>query len=212
MLAIKLPFQVTLAAMLGGSVLLTLAAAGPVPAAPRAAPDIAALPQPATARALDLGALAQGYTDHAERIEAAQRSSPGAALLVFVSFTMPAATLERLVDQAARTQATLVVRGLINGSLRETVARIQQAIGRRTVAFQIDPQAFDRFAIVKTPTFVLVRAGAQGQPCGTGQCMPPHAFVATSGDVSLAYALRFIARQAPGFAREARRSLARLGG
>ncbi len=180
----------------------------PIPSAP----NLDALPQPKTSRPIDLEALAKGYEANADRIAAAQGLRSGPALLVFVSFAMPQPTLERLVDQAAKTQAALVIRGLANGSLRDTVTRIQRLIGTRQVAFQIDPQAFDRFAVTHTPTFVLVRDGAQSTPCSAGQCYASDAFVSTSGDVSLDYALEFIARQAPRFAKDAQSFLKKIRG
>lgn len=181
---------------------------GPVPAAP----NLDALPAPDSTRAIDLEALAKGYQANVNRMATAQGIQSGPGLLVFVSFSMPEPTLRRLVDQAAKAHAALVIRGFVNGSLRETVAHAQGLIGNRQVAFQIDPQAFDRFAVVKTPTFVLVRDGAQGQACGAGLCFPADAFVATSGDVSLDYALEFIARQEPQFAKDARRYLKKIRG
>ncbi|HYC49461.1 MAG TPA: type-F conjugative transfer system pilin assembly protein TrbC [Burkholderiales bacterium] len=85
-------------------------------------------------------------------------------------------------------------------------------IGQREVAFQIDPQAFDRFAIAKTPSFVLVREGAQSKPCSSGQCFASDAFVSTAGDVSLDYALEYIQRTAPQYSREAAQFLKRIRG
>jgi conjugal transfer pilus assembly protein TrbC len=180
----------------------------PIPAAPK----LDALPGPASSRAVDLEALAKGYEAHADRMAAAQGIQAGPGLLIFVSFSMPERTLQRLVDQAAKAQASLVIRGFVNGSLQETVAHAQRLIGNRQVAFQIDPQAFDRFAVVKTPTFVLVHGGVQGQACSAGLCFPADAFAATSGDASLDYALEFIARQAPRFANDARRYLKKIRG
>lgn len=180
----------------------------PVPATPK----LDALPVPGSTMPIDLQALARGYAANADQMAAAQTTKIGTGLMIFVSFSMPEPTLRRLVDQAARTQASLVVRGFINGSLQETVARAQGLIGNRQVAFHIDPQAFDRFAVDKTPTFVLVRGGAQGQPCGAGLCFAADAFAAASGDVSLDYALEFIARQAPHFATDAHRYLTRIRG
>ena len=148
-------------------------------AAAQSAPKIDALPTANGAKPVDLHALAKGYEANADRIAAANGFKSGPALLVFVSFAMPPATLQRLVDQAARAQTTLVLRGLVNGSLRETVDQVQKLIGTRQVAFQIDPQAFDRFAVTKTPTFVLVREGAQRTPCGAGLCLPLSRFPAT---------------------------------
>lgn len=175
-------------------------------------PNLDALPTPSSSRPIDLEALAKGYEANADRMAAAQGLKSGAGLLVFVSFSMPQPTLQRLVNQAAKTQASLVVRGFINGSLRETVARVQDLIGNRQVAFQIDPQAFDRFSVLKTPTFVLVREGAQGQPCSSGLCFPSDAFVMVSGDVSLDYALESIERKAPRFARDAHSYLKKIKG
>lgn len=178
---------------------------------PKSSPNIDALPQPAVSPPLDLEALARGYQTNTENMAMAPGLSAKPELMIFISFSMPQPTLQRLVDQAARAQATLVIRGFVDGSLRETVQRMQALIGQRQVAVQIDPQAFDRFAVTRTPTFVLVRAGARGEPCGAIQCLPAQAYMAASGDVSLDYALEFIGRQAPGFAKEARMYMKRLG-
>lgn len=93
----------------------------------------------------------------------------GPTLLVFVSFSMPEPALERLVDQAARTGATLVLRGLVEDSMQKTVARVQRVIGQRKVGFQIDPQAFDRFAIAATPSFVLIKDRSVPTPARQGR-------------------------------------------
>ena len=138
----------------------------PVPSTP----NVDALPQPKATKPLDLEAIAKGYEASTDRIAQAHGLLSGPGLLVFVSFSMPDATLNRLVEQAARAKASLVLRGFVNGSLQETVLRVQRLIGNRDVAFQIDPQAFDRFAINKTPSFVLVRDGAQAKDCASGQC------------------------------------------
>ncbi len=171
-------------------------------------PKVDALPQPATNAPLDLAALARGFDAQGDPPALGADRGPG--LLIFVSFAMPQATLSKLVDQAARARATLVLRGLVNGSLRDTVERMQALIGSRQVSVQIDPQAFDRFGIVRTPAFVLVREGAQPQHCGSGMCMATDQFVLASGDVSLDYALRHFQRAAPRVSKDAAPFLARL--
>lgn len=178
----------------------------PVPAAPR----IDALPQPATKAPIDLEALAKGFD--ADAAQPALAAKAGPTLLVFVSFAMPEATIGRLLDQAARAGATLVLRGLVNGSMRATVERMQRLIGERRVAVQIDPQAFDRFSITRTPSFVLVRGGASAQPCSSGTCLANDQFVLAAGDVSLDYALSFFERSAPAMARDASSFLQRMKG
>lgn len=178
----------------------------PVPATPR----IDALPQPATGRPLDLEALAKGF--EAQTAPPALGGAAGPSLLVFVSFAMPEATLLRLLEQAERARATLVLRGLVNGSLRDTVERLQRLIGQRQVAVQIDPQAFDRFSIVRTPSFVLLREGAVTSPCASGPCVAGDQYLLAAGDVSLDYALAFFQRSAPRMARDAAIFLQRLKG
>jgi conjugal transfer pilus assembly protein TrbC len=160
---------------------------------------------------IDLEALARGYASQLDAMQAAQglASSPG--LFVFVSLSMPRPALQRLIDQAARARASVILRGFANGSLRETVAQVQPLIGERQVAVQIDPQAFDRFAITRVPSFVLVRDGTRPISCAAGTCPPPEGFLRTAGDVSLDYALEHMQRAAPEFRAEASGFLARLG-
>jgi conjugal transfer pilus assembly protein TrbC len=178
----------------------------PVPAAPK----LDALPQPLTRRPIDLGAIAQGYEAMGRPAAGAAMLDTGPSLLVFVSFSMPDATLARLVDQAARARATLVLRGLVDGSLQKTVLRAQGLIGQRQVGFQIDPQAFDRFSVTAVPTFVLLKAGAVAAPCAAGTCFPASSFVAAAGDVSIDYALEHFRHAAPSFSRDAGAVLATL--
>ena len=179
----------------------------PVPSTPR----VDALPQPITRAPLDLEALARGFDASAGR--SALSPKPGPSVLVFISFSMPAKTLERLADQAARSRATLVLRGLVDGSLVRTAVQVQQLIGTRQVAVQIDPLAFDRYGVIQTPSFVLLREDAQAQPCASGMCVSRDGYVMAAGDVSLDYALGFFKRSAPpAFAKDATGLLKRLKG
>lgn len=180
----------------------------PVPAAPR----IDALPQPLVQRQIDLGAIARGFEAMGQPVPGGSPLSGGPALLVFVSFSMPEPALGRLVDQAARCGASLILRGFIDGSLQQTVARTQRLIGQRQVGFQIDPQAFDRFSVSVTPTFVLLKEGAVPAPCAAGTCYPSSSFVSAAGDVSIGYALEFFKRSAPAFSREAATILSKING
>jgi conjugal transfer pilus assembly protein TrbC len=178
--------------------------------APRG-PSIDALPQPATRTPIDLEALARGYASQTDAMAAAQGLASGPGLFVFVSLSMPRPALEKLVDQAARARASVILRGFAQGSLRETVAQVQGLIGKRQVAVQIDPQAFDRFSIARVPSFVLVRDGTRPESCAAGTCAPPEGYLRVAGDVSLDYALEHMQRAAPGFTAQAAPFLARLG-
>ena len=174
--------------------------------------EIDALPQPQTQGKIDLGAIAGGFDAMGSPDPAKAGMPVGPTLLVFVSFSMPEPALERLVDQAARTGATLVLRGLVEDSMQKTVARVQRVIGQRKVGFQIDPQAFDRFAIAATPSFVLIKDRSVPTPCAAGACFSADSFALAAGDVSIDYALRFIQRTAPKYSREAQVFLAKMKG
>ena len=180
--------------------------------APPNSPNIEALPKPATQIPVDLEALARGYAGQSDAMAQAQGLTAGPGLFIFVSLTMPRATLQGLVDQAARAKATIVIRGFANGSLRDTVAQVQGLIGKRQVAIQIDPLAFDRFAISKVPSFVLVRDGTRPVACASGSCAPADSFLRSTGDVSLDYALEHMQRSAPAFAPAAELFLKRIKG
>ena len=180
--------------------------------APVPIPNVEALPQPLSRTQIDLEALARGYASQADAMTQAQGLATGPGLLVFVSLSMPRPTLQRLVGQAARAKASIVLRGFANGSLRDTVAQVQGLIGARQVAVQIDPLAFDRFAVTRVPTFVLVRDGTRPVACASGSCAPADSFLRTSGDVSLDYALEHMRRSAPGFGPPADIFLKRIKG
>ena len=180
--------------------------------APVPTPNVEALPQPLSRTPIDLEALARGYASQADAMTQAQGLATGPGLLVFVSLSMPRPTLQRLVGQAARAKASIVLRGFANGSLRDTVAQVQGLIGARQVAVQIDPLAFDRFAVTRVPTFVLVRDGTRPVACASGSCAPTDSFLRTSGDVSLDYALEHMRRSAPGFGPPADIFLKRIKG
>jgi len=182
----------------------------PVPSTP----NIGNLPQPGTASAVDLEALARGFDAQTARpgLQNSLQPSLEPAMYIFVSFSMPDSTLTRLVDQASRARATLVLRGMVDGSLVRTVTRVRQLLGTRKVAVHIDPQAFDRYAVNRTPSFVLVPEGAPSAPCEAGLCVPGDSHAIVAGDVSLDYALAHVQRTAPRFSKAAAVYLRRLRG
>jgi len=200
-------------AVLAAGLLLTAGAVraqAPVSLPPaKVMPRIDALPVPATQTPVDLEALARGFAGATGSPTLTGADEP--RLIVFISLGMPEAALSRLVNQAARARAQLLLRGLSEGSLPRTAARIQQLIGTRPVAVQIDPRAFDRYAIQRVPAFVLTRTGTQDTACSGEQCARSDDHVMAAGDVSLDYALGHFQGSAPAFAKDAGRFLARLG-
>ena len=163
----------------------------PIPGAPR----IENLPQPVSRMPIDLEAISKGFDlQNGAQAAAIRPGKAGPKVLIFVSFAMPEATLQRLVDQAARAGATLVLRGLVNGSIRDTVTRMQALIGSHRVAVQIDPESFDRYQVLTTPTFVLSENASDVASCEATVCSPRVAYSKVAGDVSLDYALKHLTR------------------
>lgn len=89
--------------------------------------------------------------------------------LIFVSFTMPAVALKSLYLEANKHGGVLLLRGLKNGSFKETAAYIKSL----EIGVQIDPIAFKKYCIDRVPTIVLAQDTK---------------FYAISGNVSFAYA------------------------
>jgi len=162
---------------------------------------------------IDVEAIARRYGENRQAFENAGASQP--TLRIFVTLAMPEASLKLLAAQAAKAQATIVIRGLKDDSMRATLAAVQGIIGESQAAWQIDPHAFVRFRIERAPAFVLLAQGATAPADNSGckkGCERPEAFVTVAGDVSLDYALAFIARTKPAFADDAERYLKRLAG
>ena len=155
----------------------------------------------APGRAPDPAAIAERH-----RAIASTATQAGPELLVFVSFSMPHASLLRLAEQASRAGAVLVFRGLAGATLRQMVERLQP-LARTGAALQIHPEAFTRLGIEVVPTFVL----ADTIPgCGEASCERPTRRV--SGDVSLDHALERLARGDDVLARAAGARLLALRG
>lgn len=158
------------------------------------------LPEPLVPNtAIDVEALAKQYAAAANPIPSNEPT-----LLAFVSFSMPEASLARMVADAEARSTTLVLRGLVGGSLKTTMAAAQALIGDRTVAWVIDSEAFTRFGVTAVPTYVLLRSGATPSSCATGQCFGDQDYVRVSGDISIDYALERIEMRAEGFEQDAR--------
>jgi conjugal transfer pilus assembly protein TrbC len=179
-------------------------------------------PPPTTPGTIDIAAMA--------RQGAALTTPPAAdnnasALRIFITLDMPHASLQRLVDQANRSGATLVLRGLKGQSMRQTLAAVGELIETRRVSWVIDPDAFTRFKVSAAPTFVLTLADEPlpGTPTlgpvpdlprcsGSGCASPPTdtSYLSISGDVSVDYALDAMARRSPEAAPRASAILQRL--
>lgn len=144
---------------------------------------------------IDLDALMAQYGRSAPELTA---SAPDERLLIFISASVPRASLSKLARQAAHANAPLILRGFIEGDLDATARFMGDILGDEEPRAHalINPRLFDRFEVEQVPAVVLVPDGA----CVAGvqacpKVTPAHVHIA--GDVSLDYALEQIARTHP---------------
>ena len=149
--------------------------------APRVFPNVAA----AQPNQIDIEALARRYQNKA------QSSGSGDDLMVFASFSIPTPSLKILVASVSSLGGRVVLRGFKNDSYRQTLQAIA-ALGVPSASISVNPKAFDQYQIMAVPAFVLAKRSASETLDADG-CSLPENFVAISGDVSLAYALREMA-------------------
>ena len=141
----------------------------------------------------------------------ASRQGQGAEVIVFMSLSVPGASLREWSLEAARIGAPLVLRGVARGGLRTTVKRVGAylAEGGGTA---IDPRLFRLFAIEAVPAVAVVPGGIP--PCKRRGCSgdpaPPHDLV--SGNIGLDAALSIIATEGGPGRGTARRHLGKLRG
>ena len=121
---------------------------------------------------IDVVKMAREFAEARDRARQ-DRDSP--LLRVLVSFSMPPETLERLVNDAAIAELPLVLRGLVDGSMRLTAARIRSIDPEAKASWLIDPRPFRALDAKAVPVF-LVSAGQQLETI--------------RGDVSIEYAMR----------------------
>ncbi len=131
--------------------------------------------------------------------------SAGPDLLVFVSFTMPGPSLERLASDAGKAGAVLVFRGPKEGSLRKTLAAFEP-LAKRGARATLDPEAFARHRIEAVPVYLLGQAGGCGEATACAEILR------ITGDAGLDDVLERMARADHPLAAVAEARLARLRG
>jgi conjugal transfer pilus assembly protein TrbC len=149
------------------------------PATQNARNNFPHIPTPAFSN-VDIETIAKRYEQRAEARKADD-------LMIFVSFTMPAESLKRIVAQARTVGASVVLNGFKDNSLKATTEAIKE-LGEHSGNVLINPNAFAKYEIKTVPTVVLTRPDALTQMDKDG-CAMPDTYVAIGGDVSLDYAL-----------------------
>lgn len=102
---------------------------------------------------VDIAALAKQY----QGVSQAETTSGTPSLWVFVSFSMPKASLQALEQQVNLVGGQLVIRGLIDNSLKKTADAVSQILVNGRGGLSIDPPAFQQYHITKVPAFVVTK-------------------------------------------------------
>lgn len=141
-----------------------------------------------------------------------QAETSDGVVYVAVSFSMPPADLRRLGRDAQKAGATIVIRGLVRGSFKETLLAAKQVFDEDSLGgVSIDPNVFRAFDIQAVPTFIA--AAGPVQPCAKGlECTPaapPHDRI--GGNIPLGAALQLLKAQGDAAAGAAAAASDRLG-
>lgn len=113
-------------------------------------------------------------------------------LMVFVSFSMPEASLKRIAHETAKAGGVMVIRGFKDNSLRATIKATEE-IAALKGKLLIHPELFDLYQIHEVPTTVITREGHDElKSCSgneeQGLCME---HLQVKGDVSLYASLEY---------------------
>lgn len=170
-------------------------------------PDVAAMPKPSSS-AFDIDKIASQYQSLGKKpVDQGKRTND---LMVFVSLSIPKGSMDRIIEQAEKTGATLVFRGLRGDSMTKMAGEVQALLGERNVGVVIHPPAFQQFSVTRVPAIVLARAEA-GNVLDNG-CAQDNTFVKVVGDVTVEHALEHIERQSQTWAPLAAAYRRKLGG
>lgn len=107
-------------------------------------------------------------------------------LMIFVSFSMPEASLKELGKQATKSGGVLVLRGMYNNSLTETFKRMQ-LLNEKGIPAIIHPGLFKKFNIKTVPAIALVDKESSYCLKSETQCTPIADLI--TGNVTLSHAL-----------------------
>ena len=151
---------------------------------------------------------------HAASVKAglSDRGGSTAEIVVFMSLSVPAPSWREWAREAAAIGAPLVLRGVGEGGLRQTVKAVGERLGGAEAGVAVDPRLFRLFGIDRVPAVVVAPGGIAG--CASRGCAddpaPPHDMV--TGNIGLAAALEAIAAEGEAAREVARARLERLGG
>lgn len=75
--------------------------------------------------------------------------------LIFISFSMGEQAILQYATEAKKIGGALVLRGLVNNSLRSTTFKLKNVIEKTGATIYLDPTLFRRFSISSVPAVVI---------------------------------------------------------
>lgn len=127
-------------------------------------------------------------------------------LYYFFSFSMPGSSIKRMVEQAKNTDMTLVIMGMKENSMKETVIAIQKL--EQSMVY-INPLLFRKFGIKKVPALVLGKGKCDNNRCAV---IREEDFFIIYGDVTLDYAINQMIKKEPALETQLNPILFKLNG
>lgn len=114
--------------------------------------------------------------------------------LIFISFSMPETLIKGYIEEAKRYRGVLVLRGLINHSLKQTVQKLREIENKdeeSDISIIIHPHLFDLYQVKHVPTIVLAKDNLK---CvvKSDECLKSYQYDKISGSVTIKYALEKI--------------------
>lgn len=118
--------------------------------------------------------------------------------ILFVSFTMPNTLIKELLDEAHSLNIPVVIKGLINGDLNQTIEKIgmlkveMEKEQKNFSGILIDPVWFDQFSIDKVPALVVTK---RPNGCFSQENCPDQKYDVVYGNISIKNGLEIISQK-----------------
>ncbi len=111
-------------------------------------------------------------------------------VIVFISFSMPDKSIVSTLQNANKIQASVVIRGLIHNSFKDTLVRMASIVKEAGGGgVELNPPVFKKFNIQKVPAFVVLPSH---DTCQSEKICEISQFDVVYGDIPLNYALNSI--------------------
>lgn len=137
-----------------------------------------------------------------------KREDEANELMVFVSLSMPKASLERAALDSKKASSSIIMRGVSKGvgpgKWIQSMTALEPITNTGT-AVSLDPDLFERYGIKRVPAVVVAADPKAG--CSQDACRE---FAVVYGDVTLAYALERLTERKDAIGAIARERLAKL--